>query len=57
MSDRLIAEVMGSVVLALNFIYVRPSTETLISSAFLFAGVIGTILAILFGIIIVLQRS
>jgi len=59
MSDRLIAEVVVSVVLAIIFIYVGLSTETPISSAFLFAGVIVLmlILAILFGIIAVLQRS
>ena len=59
MSDGLIAEVVVSVVLAIIFIYVGLSTETPISSAFLFAGVIVLmlILAILFGIIAVLQRS
>lgn len=56
MSDKLIAEVVACVVLAIIFIYVGLSTETLISSAFLFAGVIGIILALLFGIIAVLQR-
>ena len=59
MSDGLIAEVVVGVVLAIIFIYVGLSTETPISSAFLFAGVIVLmlILAILFGIIAVLQRS
>ena len=57
MSDGLIAEVVVGVVLAIIFIYVGLSTETPISSAFLFVGVIVLILAILFGIIAVLQRS
>ena len=57
MSDGLIAEVVVGVVLAIIFIYVGLSTETLISSAFLLAGVIVLILAILLGIIAVLQRS
>jgi len=54
MSDGLIAEVVVGVVLAIIFIYVGLSTETPISSAFLFAGVIVLIFALLFGIIAVL---
>jgi len=59
MSDELIVGVVVGVVLAIIFIYVGLSTETPISSAFLFAGVIVLmlILAILFGVIAVLQRS
>jgi hypothetical protein len=55
MSDGVIGAVLGAI-LALIFIYIGLSTDTLISSAFLFAGVIVLFLAILFGIIAVLQR-
>jgi len=54
MSDGVIGAVLG-VILALIFIYIGLSTDTLISSAFLFAGVIGLILATLFSIIAALR--